>query len=41
MFGIDCCDVKMKSRYYLKFSINAFMIESQVSLRHRVLIMTF
>ena len=28
MFGIDCCDVKMKSRYYLKFSTNVFMIES-------------
>ena len=32
MFGIDCCDaitVKMKSRYYLKFSIkyNVFIIE--------------
>ena len=31
MFGIDCCDVKMKSRYYLKFSTNVFMIESLVS----------
>ena len=40
MFGIDCCDVKMKSRYYLKFSTNVFMIESK-SLRHQVLIMTF
>ena len=41
MFGIDCCDVKMKSRYYYKFSTDVFMIESLVSLRHQVLIMAF
>ena len=41
MLGIDCCDVKMKPRYYHKFSTNVFMIESLVSLRHQVLIMTF
>ena len=38
MLGIDCCDVKMKPRYYHKFSTNVFMIESLVSLRHQVLI---
>ena len=32
MFGIDCCDVKMKSRHYLKFSTNIFMIEKSLSL---------
>ena len=32
MFGIDCCDVKMKSGHYLKFSTNIFMIESKKSL---------
>ena len=41
MLGIDCCDVKMKSRYYHKCSIDVFMIESYVSFRHQVLIMTF
>ena len=41
MFGIDCCDVKMKSRYYLKFSTDVFIIESEISLRHQVLITTF
>ena len=41
MFGIDYCDVKIKSRYYLKFSTNVFMVESLVSLRRQVLIMIF
>ena len=32
MFGIGFCDVQMKSRCYLKFSTNVFMVESLVSL---------
>ena len=32
MFGIGVCDVQMKSRCYLKFSTNVFMVESLVSL---------
>ena len=41
MFGIDCCNVKMRSRYYLKFSTNVFMIEypksSSLSFNHDIL----
>ena len=29
MFEIDCCDVKIKSRYYLKFCTNIFVIKSK------------
>ena len=39
MFGVDFCDVKMKSTYCLKFSTNVFMVESEVSFRHQILIM--
>ena len=41
MFGVDFCDVKMKSTYCLKFSTNVFMVESKVSFRHQILIMMF
>ena len=32
MFGINFPYVQMKSRYYLKFSTNVFMVEFKVSL---------
>ena len=38
MFGVDFCDVKMKSTYCLKFFTNVFMVESKVSSRHQILI---
>ena len=42
MFGINFPYVQMKSRYYLKFSTNVFMVEFKVSLCHQVqLIMIF
>ena len=38
MFGVDFCDVKMKSTYCLKFFTNVFMVESKVSSLHQILI---
>ena len=38
---IYVCTYSMKSRYNIKFSTNVFMVESLVSLRHRVLVMMF
>ena len=38
MFGIDFSDIKMKSGHYLKFSTNAFTIESSSSFTYDILV---
>ena len=38
MFGIDFSDIKIKSGHYLKFSTNAFTIESSSSFTYDILV---
>ena len=36
IFGINFCDVQMKSGYYLKYSTNFFAVKSYITLCHQV-----
>ena len=36
IFGLNFCDVQIKSRYYLEYSTNVFVVESYITLCHQV-----